>query len=105
MRKNDLIQTKCSVLRILAIDKGRVLTIDCLKRNMPKWYPTECICGEPITEQELSDISDVEVFDIDALDIATRKIVHDRYTIMLPSDQQPQSWQTDKSWKCRRKPQ
>lgn len=82
MRKNDLIQTECSVLRILAIDKGRVLTIDCLKRNMPKWYPTECISGEPITEQDLSDLSDVEIFDIDALDIATRKIVHDRYTII-----------------------
>ena len=82
MRKNDLIQTECSVLRILAIDKGRVLTIDCLKRNMPKWYPTECISGEPITEQDLSDLSDAEIYDIDSLDIATRKIVHDRYTII-----------------------
>jgi len=82
MRKNDLFRTADSVLRILAIDKERVLTIDCLKRNMPKWYPTECISGEPITEKVLSDLSDVEIFDIDALDIATRKIVHDRYTII-----------------------
>lgn len=82
MRKNDLIQTECSVLRILAIDKGRVLTIDCLKRNMPKWYPIKSLNGETFTEQELSDLSDVEIFDIDALDSATRKIVHDRYTII-----------------------
>lgn len=82
MRKNDLIRTADSVLRILAIDKERVLTIDCLKRNMPKWYPIKSLNGETFTEQELSDLSDVEIFDIDALDSATRKIVHDRYTII-----------------------
>ncbi len=82
MRKNDLIRTADSVLRILAIDKERVLTIDCLKRNMPKWYPIKSLNGETFTEQGLSDLSDVEIFDIDALDSATRKIVHDRYTII-----------------------
>lgn len=82
MRKNDLIRTECSVLRILAIEEDRIMAIDCLKRNMPKWHPTKSLNGETITEQELSDLSDVEIFDIDALDSATRKIVHDRYTII-----------------------
>lgn len=82
MRKNELIRTADSVFRILAIDKDRVLTIDCLKRNMPKWYSIEILGDETITEQELVGLSDVEIFDIDALDSATRKIVHDRYTII-----------------------
>ena len=82
MRKNDLIRTADSVLRILAIDKDRVLTIDCLKRNMPKWYQIDSVSGNTIAEQELADLADVEIFDIDTLDSATRKIVHDRYTII-----------------------
>lgn len=80
--ENDLIRTEHSVYRILVIDGGRVLAIDCLKRNMPKWYPTENLNGKAITEQELADLSDVEIFDADDLDTATRKTVHDRYTII-----------------------
>lgn len=82
MRKNNLIRTECSVFRTLAIDGERVLAIDCLKRNMPKWYPNDALSGETITEQELIDLADVEIFDADALDSASRKIAHDRYTII-----------------------
>lgn len=82
MQKNDLIQTGDIVLRILTIDGDRVLAIDCLKRNMPKWYQLADLNYETFTEQELISLSDIEVFDIDSLDSATRKIVHDRYTII-----------------------
>lgn len=82
MRKNDLIRNECSVYRILSIDKDRVLAIDCLKRNMPKWYPADNLCGDVVTEQDLIGLSDVEIFDPDALDAATRKIVHERYTVI-----------------------
>ena len=82
MQKNDLIRNKCSVYRILSIDKDRVLAIDCLKRNMPKWYPADNLCGDVVTEQDLIGLSDVEIFDPDALDAATRKIVHERYTVI-----------------------
>lgn len=82
MQKNDLIRNECSVYRILSIDKDRVLAIDCLKRNMPKWYPVDNLCGDVVTEQDLIGLSNVEIFDPDALDAATRKIVHERYTVI-----------------------
>ena len=83
MRKNDLIQHNDTILRILAINDSNALVIDCLKRNMPHWCNianTESFA--PCTEQELAEQTDVELFDIESLDAATRKIVHDRYTII-----------------------
>lgn len=83
MQKNELLQMGEAILRVLSIDGDRVLVIDCVKRNMPKWYRTADLDDySPCTEQELIDQSDVEIFDVDALDSATRKIVHDRYTII-----------------------
>lgn len=82
MQKNDLIRSDNMILRILSIDGDRVLAIDCLKRNMPKWYRLSDLSYEAFTEQELMTLSDIEIFDIDSLDSTTRKIVHDRYTII-----------------------
>ena len=83
MRKNDLIQHNGTILRILAINDSNALVIDCLKRNMPHWCNVANIESfAPCTEQELAEQTDVELFDIESLDAATRKIVHDRYTII-----------------------
>lgn len=83
MRKNDLIQHNGTILRILAINDSNALVIDCLKRNMPHWCNIANIESfAPCTEQELAEQTDVELFDIESLDAATRKIVHDRYTII-----------------------
>ena len=47
---------------------------------MPHWCNIATIESfEPCTEQELAEQTDVELFDIESLDAATRKIVHDRY--------------------------
>lgn len=83
MRKNDLIRHNGTILRILAINDSNALVIDCLKRNMPHWCNIANIKSfAPCTEQELAEQTDVELFDIESLDAATRKIVHDRYTII-----------------------
>lgn len=82
MQKNDLIRSDNMILRILLIDGDRVLAIDCLKRKMPKWYRLSDLNYEAFTEQDLIALSDIEIFDIDSLDSTTRKIVHDRYTII-----------------------
>ena len=83
MRKNDLIQHNGTILRILAINDSNALFIDCLKRNMPHWCNIANIESfAPCTEQKLAEQTDVELFDIESLDAATRKIVHDRYTII-----------------------
>lgn len=83
MRKNDLIQHNGTILRILAINDSNALVIDCLKRNMPHWCNiTNIESFAPCTEQKLAEQTDVELFDIESLGAATRKIVHDRYTII-----------------------
>ena len=83
MRKNDLIQHNGTILRILAINDSDALVMDCLKRNMPHWCNIANIESfAPCTEQELAEQTDVELFDIESLDAATRKIVHDRYTVI-----------------------
>ena len=83
MRKNDLIQHNGTILRILAINDSNALVIDCLKRNMPHWCNIANIESfAPCTEQELAEQTDVELFDIEFLDAATRKIIHDRYTVI-----------------------
>ena len=83
MWKNDLIQHNGTILRILAINDSNALVIDCLKQNMPHWCNIANIESfAPCTEQELAEQTDVELFDIESLDAATRKIVHDRYTII-----------------------
>lgn len=83
MQKNDLIQNNGTILRILAINDSKALVIDCLKQNMPHYCNIASIESfEHCTEQELAEQTDVELFDTESLDAATRKIVHDRYTII-----------------------
>lgn len=83
MRKNDLIQNDSTILRILSVDGDRAFAIDCVKRNMPKWYPVSDFEEyASCTEQELVEQTDTEIFDIDTLDSTTKKIIHDRYTII-----------------------
>ena len=78
-----LIQHNGTILRILAINDSAALVIDCLKRNMPHWCNIATIESfVHCTEHELAEQTDVELFDIESLDAATRKIVHDRYTII-----------------------
>lgn len=83
MRKNDLLQNNGTIFRILAVKESKALVIDCFKRNMPYWCNIATIESfAHCTEQDLSEQTDVELFDIESLDAATRKTVHDRYTII-----------------------
>lgn len=83
MQKNDLIQVDGVILRILSISDDKALAIDCIKRNMPKWHRlADLEKYEPCSEQELIEYGDVEIIEIDILDSATRKTVHERYTII-----------------------
>ena len=83
MRKNDLIQNDSTILRILSVAEDKVLVIDCVKRNMPKWCQASDLEEyDSCTEQELMEQTDTEVFDIDTLDSTAKKIIHDRYTVI-----------------------
>ena len=80
MQKNDLFRQDGSVFRILAIQGDSVLAIDCLKRTMPQWITLESavLC----TEAELREHTDSELFDMESLDPATKRIIHERFTLV-----------------------
>ena len=80
MQKNDLFRQDGSVFRILAIQGDSVLAIDCLKRTMPQWITLEsaALC----TEAELRELTDIELFDLESLDPATKRVIHERFTLV-----------------------
>lgn len=83
MRKNDLIQSDGMILRILSLSGDKVFAIDCLKRNMPKWYRlADLEKYEPCSEERLIECGDIDIFDVELLDTATRKTVHERFTVI-----------------------
>lgn len=77
MQKNDLFRQDGSVLRILAIRGDSVLAIDCLKRTMPQWITLESavLC----TEAELQELTDIELFDVESFDPATKRVMADSF--------------------------
>lgn len=83
MRKNDLVQADGMILRILSLSGDKVFAIDCLKRNMPKWYRlADLEKYEPCSEERLIECGDIDIFDTELLDTATRKTVHERFTVI-----------------------
>lgn len=83
MKKNDLIKHDGTILRILAINDSNILAIDCIKRSMPQWYGLENIENiELCSEEELWLQTDTDLFEIDSLDSATKKIIHERFTLV-----------------------
>lgn len=80
MQKNDLFRQDGSVFRILAIQGNIVLAIDCLKRTMPQWITLES--AAPCTEAELRELTDIELFYLESLDPATKRVVHERFTLV-----------------------
>ena len=77
MKKNDLIKTPGGLFRILSIEPDRVLAIDCIKKTMPKFYPSHFFAGGetldklPCVYPETEDLS-----------WAHRKIAQERYTMI-----------------------
>ena len=85
MKKYDLLRNDGSIIRVLEIQRDRVLIIDCIKRTMPVWM--ELVALEPyaeITSDELSKTTGVTLADVDAMDADQRKIMYGRYTMIAP---------------------
>jgi len=85
MKKYDLLRSGDNIIRVLEVQGGRVLLIDCIKRTMPVWVEiatleaySECTCGE------LSEVTGVITADVDTLDADQRKIMYERYTMIAP---------------------
>ena len=77
MKRNEIIKTKNGIFRILAIDTDKVLAIDCIKKTMPKFYPShffeegEILDKLPCVHPETEDLSPNH-----------RKIAQERYTMI-----------------------
>lgn len=83
MQKNSLWQNGRTIFRVLDIAENRVLVIDCIKRTMPQWMDAATMEQfYPATEEELQARSQVELFDIDSLDAASKRTTHERFTMV-----------------------
>ena len=85
MQKNELIKFSDSIYRILEINGDEVLITDCIKRTMPKWMPTAAIQSfQSCEENELLEITGMEITDIDSLDSDSKRFVYEHYTMIAP---------------------
>lgn len=83
MERKRLIKFNNTIYRILAIGDDEVLLIDCIKRNMPKWWPlNEIGIYSEGTEEELLKMANTVLEDIEEVDAEARSIAYQRYTIV-----------------------
>ena len=91
MKKNDLLRSGDSIIRILEVQDDRILMIDCIKQTMPVWVELELLGSySECTVTELSEVTGVCIVnvdgigDTDALDADQRKVMYERYTMIAP---------------------
>ncbi len=83
MKKNQLLKDNGSIYRILAIEEGSVLMIDCLKKTMPNWYNLGEISGyEDCMEEELLEVTGTVLVEEEDLSSKARKTAHERFTVV-----------------------
>ena len=83
MEKKQLIKFDNSIYRVLAIHNEEVLLIDCIKRNMPKWWIlNEIGIYVDCTEKELLEVANTVLEDIENVDAESRSTAYQRYTIV-----------------------
>ena len=76
---------KCEdrIYRILEEKEELAFVIDCIKCTMPKWMRTEEIQGfTECTEQELLEVTNMNLPDIETLDMNSQKHMNERFTII-----------------------
>ena len=83
MKKKELIEFRGSIYRVIAVQDDEVLLIDCIKRNMPKWWKLADVCGyDSCSEDDLLISTGMELKDVEKLDAESRSTAYQRYTIV-----------------------
>ena len=83
MRKNQLIKWRGIIYRVLAVEEGSVLLIDCVKRTMPRWYKVDEISGyEVCSEGELREETGVGMEEEQDLKPQQRCVAQQRFTVV-----------------------
>ena len=78
MQKNDLLKTENGIYRILKIDGDRVLAIDCQKRTMPRFYPSEFFDNAETVDNSIVMLP----CDFDSLSRKERSIAQQRFSMI-----------------------
>ena len=81
--KNQLLQHNGKIIRVLASDNN-VLIIDCLKRTMPQWMPTEELQDWVSCDETALPLPETPVCNMEELTPEQRKVMHERYTLIAP---------------------
>ena len=85
MKKYELLKSGSSIIRVLEINDGKALILDCIKKSMPVWTDvTDLDSYVSCSEDELVDTTGTATLDIDTMDSKQRKSMYDRYTTIAP---------------------
>ena len=85
MKKYDLLWSGENIIRVLEVQGGRVLIIDCIKRTMPVWIEVDTLESySECSSNELSEVTGGIMVGTDDLDAEQRKTMYERYTMIAP---------------------
>lgn len=83
MQKNELLKYNESIIRVLKWQQNQSFIIDCIKRNMPTWIPSNDLSKYSIcTEEELLKATNTEIFEVELLDVGSKKFVYDHFSLI-----------------------
>ena len=81
MKKNSLWKRNETILRVLEIQDGRMLVIDCTRCTMPVWKDGGELQGyEPCTEEMLREQTGIVLCKMEELDADRKKTAYERFT-------------------------
>ena len=81
MKKNSLWKRDETILRVLEIQDGRMLVIDCIRCTMPVWKDGGELQGyEPCTEEMLREQTGIVLCKMEELDADRKKTAYERFT-------------------------
>lgn len=80
MQRNDLLRNENSIYRVLQVQNGTALMIDCVKRTMPKW----CDCNGyiPCSEDDLTATTNISPLPLEELDADSRRCAYEHYNMI-----------------------
>lgn len=82
MLRNDLFRFNGTIYRVIEVDVGRMLVIDCVRLTMPTWMPLKKY--PTITFEELLSVTNKVIPPIEELTQEQMKIMHQRFTMIAP---------------------
>lgn len=80
MQKNDLLQNENSIYRVLQVQNGTALIIDCVKRRMPKWC--DCTGYISCSEEDLTATTNISPLPLEELDADSRRYAYEHYNMI-----------------------